>query len=209
MRYLYKTITILWALLIVVAAQAQEPNIEKEFESRLDASSSQNKTIVSRFTMVKGVAGIKKQLESCGDFYYDNSGNMAMIYDTPKGDKVVMNGDDFAIVVGGKAISSNASSNPMIAQISYMMQASMSGDVAALGRGWELKIEKTESQYRVSITPTERRVKRYILAMTMLFDKCTMTLDSLRIDENRGGFTSYIFTSKELNMVIDPIFFIL
>ena len=207
MRYLQRVTTILLTLLIVVATQAQEPTIAKEFESRISAASGQNRTIVSRFTMVRGVAGIKKQVESCGDFYYDNSGDMAMIYDTPKGDRVVMNGDDFTIVVGGKTISSSSSSNPMMAQISYMMQASMSGDVAKLGRGWELKIEKGESQYIVSIVPIERRIKRYISAMTMLFDQRTMTLDSLRIDESRGGFTSYSFTSKELNVEIDSKFF--
>ena len=207
MKYLQRVTTILFALIIMVAVQAQEPAIAKEFENRLSAASSQNRTITSRFTMVRGVAGIKKQVESCGGFYYDNSGNMAMIYDTPKGDKVVMNGDDFTIVVGGKTISSNSSSNPMMAQISYMMQASMSGDVAKLGRGWDLKIDKTEDQYRVSVMPTERRVKRYISVMTMLFDQSTMTLNSLRIDESRGGFTSYHFTSKKLNEAIDPIFF--
>ena len=191
---------------MVVIVQAQD--VSKEFESRLSAASSQNRTIVARFTLVKGVPGIKKKVENSGNFYYDNSGDMAMIYDIPTGDKVVMNGNDFTIVVGGKTINSNSSSNPMVTQISYMMQACMSGAVAKLGRGWKLKVERLESQYRVLIIPTERRVKRYVSAMTMLFDERTMTLDSLKIDEKRGGFTSYSFTSKKINKVIDTAVFI-
>lgn len=208
MMNLQRSAYILSIVLIAMVANAQESNVAEEFKTRLNTASSQNKTIVALFSQIKGVPGIKKQVESRGDFYYDNSGDMAMVYSTPKGDKVVMNGKDFTIIIGGKTISTNASSNPMMAQISYMMQASMSGDIAKLGRGWELKIEKLEGQYKVSIAPTERRIKKYISAMTMLFDERSMTLDLLRIDESRGGFTAYSFTSKEVNREIDPIVFI-
>ncbi len=203
-----KIYTLLICLLtLALPTWGQTGDVASEFEQRLSAASSTNKTIRARFTQIKGVPGIKNEVEKSGNFYYDNSGDMAMIYDSPIGDKVVMNGENFTIIVGGKRITSG-SENPMMAQISYMMQASMSGDVQKLGRGWELTIELTESEYRVVVKPIERRIKRYITSMTMLFDTQTLTLNTLRIDETSGGFTTYNFLAKQINEEIDHEIFI-
>ena len=188
-----KLIYIIIVLLFAVEAHADN------FTSRLAKASRENKTIIARFEQMKKVVGIKDEIKREGDFYYENSGKMALIYDKPKGDKIVMNGEEFSITIGDKNIESNASSNPMMAQISYMMQASMSGDINKLGKGWNMVITEKENVYEVIIKPSERRIKRYISSMTMIFCNKTMTIDELRIDEAKGGYTSYKFLSKEIN----------
>ncbi len=205
----FKIYTLLICLYLAVASVYAESsdNVRAEFEQRLSAASSTNRSIVARFSQQKKVAGIKEDVTTHGDFYYDNSGDMAMIYDSPEGDKVVMNGESFTIIVGGKRIESSAQ-NPMMAQISYMMQASMTGDVQKLGRGWDLTMESDEVEYRVVVEPIDRRVKRYITSMTMVFDTKTLTLNTLRIDERSGGFTIYNFYSKQINRAVDRKYFI-
>ncbi len=195
------------ALFAISPSSAQSSDVRAEFEQRLSRASTGNKTSVAKFSQHKKVAGIKDEVISQGDFYYDNSGYMAMIYESPEGDKVVMNGENFTIIVGGKRIESS-SENPMMAQISYMMQASMSGDVEKLGRGWELSIDYRESEYWVVVAPVDRRIKRYITSMTMVFDDKMLTLNTLRIDEKSGGFTTYNFFEKEINKDIDRGIFI-
>ncbi len=203
-----RSVCILAMVLIATTCNVwSQESVAEEFESRLESASSKNRSIVAKFNQTKSVPGIKSEVVQSGDFYYDNSGDMAMIYDNPKGDKVVMNGESFTIIIGDRRIESDAS-NPMMAQISYMMKASMSGDVGKLGRGWELSITHQDGEYQVVVTPVERRVKRYVSAMTMAFDDDTMTLNSLMIDESRGGGTRYEFTSKKLNGVIDQAVFI-
>ncbi len=194
-------------LLCVIPQCGFTQDISQEFNEQLKQASHNNKTIVSRFSQTKKIIGIEKLQQTQGNFYYDKLGDMAMIYDKPMGDKVVMNGDRFTIVVGGKRFESS-SSNPMLAQISYMMQASMSGSVDKLGRGWKLSIDTFEGDYRVIVEPTERRISRYITSMTMIFDNQTMTLNELRIDEKQGGYTRYKFFSKEINAEIDSKVFI-
>ncbi len=194
-------------LFVVTSVCAENSDLKGEFEAKLSEASSMNRTIVARFTQSKSVPGIKSEVVREGDFYYDNSGQMAMIYDEPAGDKVIMNGEDFTIVVGGKRINSS-SENPMMAQISYMMQASMSGEVQKLGRGWELDIELGDEGYVVVVRPTERRVKRYVTSMTMIFETQGLTLATLKIDESSGGYTTYDFLSKEINREIDQDKFI-
>lgn len=199
-------ITILLSLGVLVLF-AQTSNVEQEFKAKLESVSSKNSTISCNFTQTKKVKNIKHLVESYGQFFYDNSGLMALIYAKPKGDKVVMSGKEFTVVANGKKFTSDASSNPMMAQISYMMQACMSGNVGQLGRGWGMSVEKNEGDYRVVLTPTDRRVKKYISGMVMLFDKANITLNQLRIEESAGGYTEYRFVDKKLNQKIDSSYF--
>ncbi len=194
-------------IIISLSVFAQGEEITSEFEKKLNEASSKNLTIVARFLLEKSIVNIKKPLIKEGDFYYDNTGNIAMYYDEPVGDKIIISNEDFIIVNDGKAIEQSASSNPLMKQISYMMQASMSGDVAKLGRGWERKLEKIEGQYKISLYPSEKRIKRYITSITLVFDEQNMTLNSMRIDESKGSYTAYYFNSKQINADIKPEIF--
>lgn len=199
-------ITILLCLHTLLAF-SQTENVEHEFKQKLEGASSKNSTISCDFTQTKKVKNIKQPILSSGRFYYDNSGCMALIYTQPQGDKVLMNGEVFTVIANGKKLTGNAASNPMMAQISFMMQACMSGAVGKLGRGWNMSIEREKEYYRVVLTPTDRRVKKYISSMTMLFNAIDITLDQLRIEESAGGYTEYRFENKKLNQKIDSSYF--
>lgn len=199
-------ITIIFSLSILFS-NAQTNDVVQEFKAKLESVSSKNSTISCDFTQIKKVKNIKKPIENYGQFLYDNSGLMALIYAQPKGDKIVMNGDLFTVVANGRKLTSDASSNPMMAQISFMMQACMSGNVSQLGRGWDMNVTKTEGGYQVVLSPTDRRVKKYISGMRMLFDKANITLNELRIEESTGGYTEYRFVNKKLNQKINSSYF--
>ncbi len=197
---------ILISILSIFANLAVAQNSEG-FDSRIEAFSSENRTIQSDFVQTKKMKNIKNIITSKGEFYYDNSGLMALIYDDPQGDRVVINGGQFKVVTAGKVIEGASDDNPMMQQICNMLQASMTGDIAKLGRGWQTIITENDVQYEVSLTPLDRRTKRYIESLVMVFRKSDMTLDELRMNETSGGYTLYNFTNKVINEVIDPQMF--
>lgn len=182
----------------LVVAQNSE-----SFESRIEIFSSQNRTIQSDFVQTKKMKSIKNIVTSEGKFFYDNSGLMAMIYDEPKGDKIIINGEQFKFVMAGKVIDGASDDNPMMQQICNMLQASMTGDITKLGRGWQTTITENDTKYEVSLTPLDRRTKRYIESLVMVFRKSDMTLDELRMNDTLGGYTLYTFANKVINEVID------
>ncbi len=193
---------ILISILSIFANLAVAQNSEG-FDSRIEAFSSENRTIQSDFVQTKKMKNIKNIITSKGEFYYDNSGLMALIYDDPQGDRVVINGGQFKVVTAGKVIEGASDDNPMMQQICNMLQASMTGDIAKLGRGWQTTISENATQYEVSLTPLDRRTKRYIESLVMVFRKSDMTLDELRMNETSGGYTLYTFVNKVINEVID------
>ena len=175
-------------------------NIESEFRAKIEEFSSKNKTISSKFTQTKKILNIKNSIVTKGDFYYTNNGSLSLIYSEPKGDKIVMQGENFSITTAGKTISSKASNNPVLSQIAIMMQGCMSGDLSNFNKGWELIITQNSGEYIVDLLPTSRRIKKYILSINMRFNAADMTLNQLKINEASGGYTSYCFTDKMLNL---------
>ncbi len=198
---------IIVSIFTLAVANAQTVNTEQSFKQQLERVSQNNKTIRCDFTQTKKVKNIKLPIISKGDFFYDNTGLMALIFQEPKGDKVIMNGDSFYLVVSGKKMVSEASNNPMMSQISNMMQACMSGNVSKLGRGWQMMVEATGQGFQVNLTPIDRRVRKYLTCMVMNFDGRDLTLDRLRIEESNGGFTEYHFLNKKLNQAFDHAVF--
>jgi outer membrane lipoprotein carrier protein len=190
-------------LLKTVWLTGQVGDQKSAFKERLKAQSNINKTIVCEFSQTKKVKSIKNSIVSNGDFYYDNSGMMAMIYKQPDGDKLILKNNSFYLHSGGKTLVSDASSNPMMAQISNMMKACMSGTVSDLGRGWKMDVTENGKSVEVILQPQDRRVRKYVVSMTMDFNGSDLTLDRLRIDETNGGYTEYRFFEKKLNVKFD------
>lgn len=202
---MYKFIAVVTSLLLCVNVTCAQ--VEDSFESRIESVSAQNKTILCDFVQTKKVKNIKGEIVSNGEFYYDNSGMLALIYSQPQGDRVLINGETFTVVTAGKKIEGKAGDNPMMMQICNMLQACMSGDVTKLGRGWQMNIEENELRYSVTLQPSDRRTRKYIESLLMRFDKQDMTLSELRMNETSGGYTNYTFTNKEINKDIDPLKF--
>ena len=202
MRY-FITFILLFCINITFA----QVNTEEKFKELLEVASQKNKTIECNFTQTKKIKNIRQPIIAQGRFFYDNSRLMAMIYDTPKGDRVIMSQDSFTVIAGGRTMVSESSSNPMMAQISYMMQACMSGDVTKLGHGWDMDITEQDFGYMIKIRPTDRRVQKYVNAMLLYFDKSDLTLDKLRIEERNDCYTEYEFKNKQLNGELDKSVF--
>ncbi|MFR9650617.1 MAG: outer membrane lipoprotein carrier protein LolA [Rikenellaceae bacterium] len=193
--------------ILALSANTLSAQSEESFESRIERFSSQNERIECDFTQTKKVKNITNTIIARGEFFYDNSGLMALRYSEPKGDKIIINRERFTVVTSGRVIEGVAEDNPMMMQICNMLQASMSGDVNSLGRGWQMETTDNATQYIVILTPSDRRTKRYIESLVMLFSKRDMTLDELRMNETSGGYTLYEFSNKEINGTIDPKMF--
>ena len=194
-----KILFIFTMLLVLNITFAQDST----FESKIASTSLENKTIQCDFEQHKKVKNIKNTIITKGKFYYDNGGKMSLIYNEPKGDKVLIFGENFTIVTAGKKIESSASDNPMMMQICNMLQACMSGDVSKLGRGWQRNIKEDEAQYYVELRTEDRRIKKYIDSLILKFEKTDMTLNEMQTNETSGGFTIYKFTNKVINKQID------
>ncbi len=196
-----KQTVILLILACAIPSLLSAQNIKDEFFAQLKTMSSQNKTIESKFIQSKKIKGIKKEVVTKGDYYYDNSGSMAMLYHQSEGDKIIMRDNKFSIISQGRKINVD-SSNPMMKQVVNMMKAAMSGSVENFDNGWKVDITQTADEFHVTMIPQASKAKKYIDHMSMTFEKKNMTLEIMGMYDSRGGYTKYEFVEKKINTKI-------
>ncbi len=183
------------------AGYAQQ-SLQEEFLAALRANSTETETISCDFTQVKHNSLLAQDAESSGKFYFKRPGKLALIYDDPAGDRVVMGETSFLIVAGGSRSVVKISANPFFLQMQQVFAACFSGDIAALCSEGAFRCEKGAETYTVRITPESKRARRYITELVLVFASRNMLLDELRMTETSGNYTLYRFRNKRTNLPV-------
>ncbi len=207
MNKITKIVLTLFFVSISLMTMAQQQYEMEKFQHKLEQNSIKNNTIKCDFIQTKKVKNIKDLITSEGKFYYDKNGKIALRYTEPQGDKIIIANNTYTIFVSGAMIQGDGEGNPMMQQVCGMLEACMSGDISSLGRGWQTAISSVEDKFQVVLVPLERRVKKYIESMQMIFDANNMTLVSMSMNETSGGFTEYVFENKHINEPIEDAMF--
>ncbi len=203
MRRLYATI-----LLILTCCCTLFAETEAEILTKIGENGAQIATIESHFAQRKHAKALKNDILSSGRFYYQKSDKVCMVYDTPRGDLLLMNGDDFVMIVGGKRSAANAQSNPMLKQMRTLLTACVSGDFERLktGRNTKISVEESEKTYVLTVV-FDGSTKKYYANIVLTFDKNSLALLVLRMNEANGNFTEYTFDQTTFNQKIDAKIF--
>lgn len=189
--------------LSAVASEPVEVDPAEGFAARLRDKCAQIESIECRFVQTRRMAMLRDEVRSEGNFYYRReNGGIALVFDEPKGDMIVLGQSKFKIVADGRKSVVGVNSNPMLRRMQGMFEACMSGDAAALSAGGEVRYFDCGDSYRVEIVPAGRArntIKRIVLG----FDKRTMTLSTLSMEEASGDELSYVFSDKKFDTEID------
>ncbi len=202
MKMKYKICFLCLALLQWSIGRGQE-DIRQKFLEELIAKGTKVETISSEFVQVKHNSMLANDVKSRGEFRFHRPCRLALIYDEPKGDRVVMGESDFLIVAGGTHSVVKIPSNPLFAQMQEVFAACFSGDIGALTSDGMFRCEQTPEGYTVRITPESKRARRYISELILKFNARDMLLDELRIMERSGNYSSYLFQKRKINLPID------
>lgn len=184
-----------------------QPTLQEEFLAALNTKNASVKTIQCNFTQVKHNTMLAQDAESSGTFYFKRPGKLALLYDKPTGDRVVMGQTDFLIVAGGSRSVVKIAANPLFLQMQQVFTACFSGDITALSSDGVFRCQKRRERYTVEIIPQSKRARRYISKMVLVFSIKDMLLDELRMEEASGNFTLYRFTDKQTNQPVPDSYF--
>lgn len=179
-----------------------QQTLQAEFLTALRAKNTSVETIKCDFTQIKHNTMLAQDAENSGVFYFERPGKLALLYDNPTGNRIVMGQTDFLIVAGGSRSVVKIASNPLFLQMQQVFTACFSGDITALSGDGVFRCQKSRERYTVEIIPESKRARRYLSKIVLVFSIKDMLLDELRMDEASGNFTRYIFTNKQTNQPI-------
>lgn len=184
-------------------------NQREQLQKQLTIKSDVTNTIFCHFKETKQMAMLTVPAVSSGYFYYKKEAKICMEYLSPKGDKLVMNGDDFLIISNGKKNKADARTNPMIRKLKNLLIACMSGDIAKVNGGSKNQVEYVEldKYYIVTVNMDNKRKKGYMKEIILNFEKSDLSLSSLKIIDSSGDFTLYEFDQKKFNEPVNEDLF--
>lgn len=171
-----------------------------EFNAKLEKMTSSVNSIDSRFEQRKYMDVLQRDVVSCGSFSFVRPGKIKMEYDEPVDYTIVMDNKSVTIVSSGSENRTPIQGNPMFSQIQNMMTACMTGDLSVLGSDFTVKHYEDGEQYLVVLVPENSFIKSYITKIELLFDRTTMSLDSLRMTEGGSDYTEYRFSDVKYNL---------
>lgn len=176
---------------------------DSEILSRIAENSRKIQSISCRFEQTKHIKALKNDVQMSGNFYFQSLDRVCMQYSSPQGDLLLMNGNDFVMISGGKRSATNVQNNPSVRQMQNLLIAciKVNFDKLPLGKGGKIVTETTEKLYKITLL-FEGTTKRYFSSVVLEVDRNDLSLNVLRMNEPNGNFTEYRFSQKQFNTKI-------
>lgn len=196
-------ICLLSALFMLPTASAQDA--VTAFTKELAAKSTAIESICCRFEQVRSMQLLAQDVRLEGDFYYLRPEQILLAFDNE--DYICMTQTHFQLQTAGIKQRVRLQSNPMLRELNRILSAAMRGDVATLSAGFTPTVREEKDHFEVVLKPSKGRMAARVSAITMQFERQSMSLTMLRMEEATGDSTTYRFFNKRFNDKVDTQLF--
>ncbi len=199
-----KIILTLSFLLCTLFTQAQDQKILQDIQN----ANSSIKSLESHFVQTQTLAAKKKTVTTEGTLYLQDSDKMAMHYNAPSTDLLVINGNDFYMSRGGRKKLYNTAKNAMMERLQATLLHCLHGQPTPLAQKneSELSIATTKEAYIVTLTAKKKQSRGYA-KIVLTYDIKTKLLSSMQMDEFNGNSTTYTMSNIKTNTSLDSAVF--
>ena len=183
-----------------------------EIAQTVKKNNDQIKSFSTKFTELQYSRSSRQSFDMYGKLYFDAIGRLAMIYNDPEDDYIIIDGSTFSAKHNGKKNSFQADKQNTLSEFSDCLQRAMAGDVSAIAEALNMDIRsKADNQYynfTLLRQNTKRLKKHQIKRLTLRYDKRTSALVYMTIEEASGNTTTYALQHPQINATIPDNVFI-
>ncbi|MDR1974546.1 MAG: outer membrane lipoprotein carrier protein LolA [Bacteroidales bacterium] len=187
---------------VLAQVQAQETTLSDIFYKEIKQQSGKIKTIECSFSQTKQLPYLKAPAQTIGKFYCQNN-NIAIEYDKPKGDCVIMTEQQCKTIVNGKTNIININSHPALKQLHSIILYSISGDIESMKKMFDIQISLSEKEYHLTLIPKQKSIREKAGTITLWFDKKDFSLSFLKTEKSSDDYVLYKFFDKKFNTSIN------
>ncbi|HNY62493.1 MAG TPA: outer membrane lipoprotein carrier protein LolA [Bacteroidales bacterium] len=184
---------------------AQVPSVIKEIRSK----TAQFQTISSDFVQTKEVSILKEKSVLKGTMYYKKEKQFRWEYTANPRFIFAQNGSQIYTQTGDSARVIKDNSVRLYEEISKLVQSSINGSIFENKKDFSTLLEENNSSYRVTLTPKNRNLKKFIQKITLIIDKKEMLATQFMMLDQNGDSTTIQFSKMKINTPIDNQLFIL
>lgn len=173
----------------------------EEFNFYLKQKSDTTISLISKFVQEKNLEILNKKMISKGIFKFLKEDKIAFLYDFPFKYHMIINGDRLKIDNNGKNQLLDLKSNPLMKEMKILIEASFLGKLSQMGAGYRVTYLQVGSTTVVKIVPTKKAVHDLIKLITITFNRTTLDVIELRLEEGSNSVTKYLFYEPNYNTI--------
>ncbi|MDR0661386.1 MAG: outer membrane lipoprotein carrier protein LolA [Prevotellaceae bacterium] len=193
-------------ILTSIAVNAQTiSSADAAILDKIKQANDKHTSIVSNFKQLKHMPILGENILSNGKFHYNRPEQLAMVYENPKGDLLLISNDKMTMVASGKRREASTKSNAKMRGMKNILASFIQGNIQQAGAD-KISIKETQNLYIVT-AEIGKANKSNISKATAQYDKSDLTITLLNLEESDGTYTVYELVGKQLNKLIDQSIF--
>jgi outer membrane lipoprotein-sorting protein len=194
-------------LLICLSANAQlMSDSDSQIADKIKKDNQPYTTLTGKFKQTRHISILGEKIISSGMLYYSKPDRLAIQYDAPAGDMMLIDGDKFVMINSGRRSETTSKSNAKMRGMKAILSACLRGDVREMGAE-KISCSETQQYYNVSADIDRKTNKSNISRVVLSYDKKDMTLTMLQTVEPDGSYSIYELTDKKIDQAIDENIF--
>lgn len=139
----------------------------------------------SKFTEKKTVSLLKEPVESSGTLVYRRPDHLEKHVLQPKEEDIIVDGNELTWKdAAGHSRSMRLNSNPNLAALSESVRATLAGDLNGLQKYFSVKLDGSQQQWKLTLTPTDEAMQRKILGLRITGSG--NRVDTVEVQEKNG-----------------------
>ncbi|MFA5850690.1 MAG: outer membrane lipoprotein carrier protein LolA [Bacteroidales bacterium] len=171
------------------------------FEQALKNKGETTFSLESQFVQEKNLEMLNRKMISKGIFRYMKEDKIAFLYETPLKYHMIINGSKLKIVNNGKAQTIELKNNPMMKEMKGLIEASFLGRLSGMDSSYKISYFQNENKIFVFVVPSNKSVSEMIKKISVTFEKVTLDILQLQLDEGAKSSTIYYFTQPKFNTI--------
>ena len=152
---------------------------------------SQQKSRKASFVEKKYIAALQEPLESSGELLFTAPARLEKRTLKPKPEAVTLDGDKLQIERrNGRKLTLSLSERPEVSGFVESIRATLSGDHSALARYYQLALDGSADDWRLSLVPTQPEMLKIISAIRIAGSRDVIgTIEFMQADGDRSVMT--------------------
>lgn len=201
MTHTFKTITLTFALMLCTLMHAQDNNATL---AKIEKANAAITSIEGKFAQTKTIAANGKEIKSDGTIYISDSDKMAMHYNAPSTDLLIINGERFYMIRGKKKNNFNTEKNKAMRSLRNTLLYCVHGKPAQLAEENAADISVNNEKTGIIVTlSSQKKTPRGYEKIILNYEGNTLLLTRMEMVEWGGNSTVYEISDVKTNTSID------
>lgn len=196
-----RTLTLSIFLLLGILLHAQDNNATL---TQIETANATISSLEGKFEQTKVIAANGKEIKSDGTLYISDSDKMAMHYNAPSTDLLIINGERFYMIRGKKKSNFNTEKNKAMRSLRNTLLYCIHGKPALLAEenNADISVSKEASTFVVTLT-SQKKTPRGYEKIVLNYNTKNYLLSRMEMIEWGGNSTIYEMDNLMLNKSID------